>query len=67
MNLNKKGEGDTTYITEGVETGLSILEVNHKLRVFAVLGKQNFAKIDAHLLTKHVVFCVDNDGDNRRC
>nr|MBN5937220.1 conjugative transfer relaxase/helicase TraI [Legionella anisa] len=64
VNLNQNGAGDTTYITEGVETGLSILEVNNKLRVFTVLGKQNFAKIDEHILTKNVVFCIDNDGDN---
>lgn len=62
VNLNHNGEGDITYLTEGVETGLSILEVNPKARVLTVLGKENFAKINLHQLTNSVVLCVDNDG-----
>lgn len=64
VNLNHKGEGDTTYLTEGVETGLSILEVNPKAKVLTVLGKENFASIDTNQLTKNVVICLDNDGIN---
>lgn len=62
VNLNHQGSGDITYLTEGVETGLSILEVNPKARVFTVLGKENFSKIKVDQLTKDVVLCVDNDG-----
>ena len=62
VNLNNSGEGDVTYLTEGVETGLSILEINPKARVFTVLGKENFAKINLKQLTKDVVLCIDNDG-----
>jgi len=62
VNLNHKGEGDITYLTEGVETGLSILEVNPKARVLTVLGKENFAKVNLSQLTKEVILCVDNDG-----
>ena len=64
VNLNHKGEGDITFLTEGVETGLSILEVSPKARVLTVLGKENFASVNAEQLTKHVVICVDNDGES---
>tara|TARA_B100000678_G_scaffold291638_1_gene310256 strand:+ start:26550 stop:32435 length:5886 start_codon:yes stop_codon:yes gene_type:complete len=62
VNLNHKGEGEITYLTEGVETGLSILESNPKARVLTVLGKENFAKVNVNQLTNEVVLCVDNDG-----
>lgn len=62
VNLNNNGKGDTVYITEGVETGLSILQVNEKAPVYAVLGKSNFANIDTKNLPDNVILCVDNDG-----
>lgn len=63
VNLNHRGEGDLTYYTEGVETGLSLLEGNPKSRVFTVLGKENFGNIKLDKIpTKKVVICVDNDG-----
>lgn len=64
VNLNQKGEGDTTYLTEGVETGLSLLEIDNKRRVLAVLGKENFYKINEKLLTQKVILCIDSDGKN---
>ena len=65
VNLNRKGNSDVTYITEGVETGLSIAESNPKARVFTVLGKSNFKNINASLVpTKKIILCVDNDGNN---
>lgn len=63
VNLNRKGTSDITYFTEGVETGLSILEVDNTAKVRVVLGKQNFKNINPSDATKQVVFCVDNDGD----
>ncbi len=63
VNLNRQGTSDITYFTEGVETGLSILEVDNTAKVRAVLGKQNFKKINPNDATKKVVLCVDNDGD----
>ncbi|MCE3043700.1 conjugative transfer relaxase/helicase TraI [Legionella sp. 16cNR16C] len=62
VNLNNNGKGDTAYLTEGVETGLSILHVNEKAPVYAVLGKANFANIDTKNLPDKVILCVDNDG-----
>lgn len=62
VNLNKKGEGDTVYFTEGIETGLSILQANDKYPVYAVLGKANFFNINPKELPNNVVLCVDNDG-----
>lgn len=51
-----------TYITEGIETGLSVRDAVQNERVIAVLGKQNMASIDINLLTDKVVLCLDNDG-----
>lgn len=51
-----------TYITEGIETGLSVRDAVQNERVIAVLGKQNIASIDLNLLTNKVVLCLDNDG-----
>ena len=65
VNLNIKGEGDTCYYTEGVETGLSIVTANAKARVYTVLGKENFATINVNdIPAKNIVLCVDNDGEN---
>lgn len=62
VNLNHRGKGDIAYFTEGVETGLSILQTNEHARVYAVLGKANFSNIDPNECPKHVVICLDNDG-----
>ncbi len=64
VELNKNHKGGKTYVTEGVETGLSILEVNPTARVIAVLGKSNFANLRLSGLNKELVFCLDNDGVN---
>ncbi|WP_211269266.1 toprim domain-containing protein, partial [Legionella bozemanae] len=53
---------DIAYFTEGIETGLSILQVDEYARVYAVLGKANFSNIDPKNSPKQVVFCLDNDG-----
>ncbi len=53
-----------TYITEGVETGLSVANASLHSNVITTLGKSNFSKIDPEILTKDVVFCLDNDGKN---
>ncbi|HAT7956507.1 TPA: conjugative transfer relaxase/helicase TraI [Legionella pneumophila] len=62
VNLNHRGKGDIAYFTEGIETGLSILETNEHARVYAVLGKANFSNIDPKDIPKQVVICLDNDG-----
>jgi len=51
-----------TYLAEGVETALSIRDAVQHERVVAVLGKQNFAKVDPALTTQNIVLCLDNDG-----
>lgn len=62
VNLNHQGKGDMAYFTEGVETGLSILQANEHARVYAVLGKANFSNIDPKDSPKQVIICLDNDG-----
>jgi len=62
VDLNNKSTESKIYLTEGLETGLSLLEANPKARVMTVLGKENFKTVDLSRLTNHVVFCVDNDG-----
>ena len=55
-------EDAITYITEGIETGLSVRDAVQNERVFVSLGKQNMASIDPNLLTNKIVLCLDNDG-----
>ncbi|HAU1484343.1 TPA: conjugative transfer relaxase/helicase TraI [Legionella pneumophila] len=57
-----KGHESVTYITEGVETGLSVRDAVQNERVIATLGKENFVNIDMALLTDKIVICMDNDG-----
>ena len=64
VNLNTESIQKTTYLTEGTETGLSLLNASKDARVMTVLGKENFNNIDLSRLTDNVVLCVDNDGDN---
>lgn len=51
-----------TYITEGIETGLSVRDAVQNERVLVSLGKQNMTSIDPNLLTNKIVLCLDNDG-----
>ena len=60
--LNKASKSKTTYLSEGIETGLSILETNPNFKIHALLSKSNFLNVNLSKLTEHVVFCVDNDG-----
>lgn len=62
IELNKKGLRDTTYLTEGVETGLALLESEKNARVLALLSKSNFSNVNLTQLGNHVVICLDNDG-----
>ena len=63
IELNKTSTSNTTYLTEGVETGLSILAGDPNAKVLAMVGKKNFNKVDLTRLTDSVVLCLDNDGD----
>lgn len=51
-----------SFITEGIETGLSVREALKNGDVFAVLGKSNFRHLDPQSLKQTVVLCLDNDG-----
>ncbi len=62
VELNTHHKSDKVYVSEGVETGLSILECDKNARVVTVLGKSNFRKLKLSGLQKNIVFCVDNDG-----
>ncbi len=64
VNLNTESVQKTTYLTEGTETGFSLLSASKDARVMTVLGKENFNNIDLSRLTDNVVMCVDNDGEN---
>ncbi|RUQ96664.1 conjugative transfer relaxase/helicase TraI [Legionella septentrionalis] len=63
IELNKHGNTDVTFLTEGVETGLSILESDKNANVLALLSKSNFANVNLKQLGNHVVLCLDNDGE----
>lgn len=55
-----------SFITEGIETGLSVKDAVKKLKnsdVFATLGKTNFLRISTDNLGQKVIFCLDNDGE----
>ncbi len=60
--LNHAAELSITYLAEGIETGLSLVEANKKAHVLAVLGKSNFANIHLDQLADKVVLCLDHDG-----
>ncbi len=62
VDLNTKADKSVTYLAEGIETGLSILNVDKKAHVLAVLGKSNFANISLGRLADKVVLALDNDG-----
>jgi hypothetical protein len=51
-----------TFIAEGVETGLSVLQAFPGDLVMATLGKSNLARIDPDTLTDRVILVLDNDG-----
>ena len=55
-----------TFVAEGTETALSVLQVLPGDRVMATLGKGNLARIDPDLVTKKVVLVLDNDGTSYR-
>lgn len=61
--LNKKHNNGITYVAEGVETGMSILEAKPDARVIVTFGVSNFKNVKFSLLGKAVCFCLDNDGD----
>ncbi len=42
----------SSFVSEGVETGLTVCQVVEKCHVVAVLGKNNYAKIDPAILHK---------------
>lgn len=63
VELNKVSVSEITYLAEGIETGLSILEGDKNARVMAVLSKSNFLNVDLNQLTNNVVLALDNDGD----
>ncbi|MEI8055095.1 MAG: Ti-type conjugative transfer relaxase TraA [bacterium] len=66
VHLQKQGaaiESKTSYIAEGVETGLSIKDaIGPNANIAVTLGKSNFANIDPQSIGQKIVFCLDNDG-----
>lgn len=62
VELNHDSTKEISYLTEGIETGLSILNVDKKAHVLSVLGKANFQKVNPEQLSDQVILCLDNDG-----
>ena len=63
IDLNRQATSGPTYLTEGVETGLSLLQADASADVKAMLSKSNFLNVDLTQLNGKVVLCLDNDGD----
>lgn len=63
IELNRGTKESVTYLAEGVETGLSIAQVERDAKILAVLSKSNFTKVNINQLTDKVVLCLDNDGN----
>jgi hypothetical protein len=61
VDLNTNADKSVTYLAEGVETGLSILNTHRNAHVLAVLGKSNFVNMNVDKLSDKVVICLDND------
>ncbi|OJX14342.1 MAG: hypothetical protein BGO77_05680 [Caedibacter sp. 37-49] len=60
----QKGEG-ATYVAEGIETALSLKEVQIKGRILVTLGLSNMSNISAHLNKEDsIVLCADADDPN---
>ncbi|GEM_PF-1330419 len=65
VNLSRNIKNrQVTYLTEGVETGLSIQQSIDNGNVEVVLGQSNFKHPCLKNMAKHVVLCLDNDGTN---
>merc|ERR1712226_1264164 len=57
-------EQDFTFVCEGVETGLSVVQAFPGEYVLVSLGKGNLAKLDLDMMTDRVVLVMDNDGQH---
>ena len=55
-----------TFVAEGTETALSVLQVLPGDRVLATLGKGNLARLDPDMVSTRVVLVLDNDGTSYR-
>ena len=49
------------HLAEGPETGLSILALNPKARVYITCSLSNIANVGIHGTPDKVIFCADND------
>ena len=68
--LNQGKNANETYIVEGPETGLSILETKPDATIKVSLSQSNMAKV-AHELSSEtegqkIVLCLDNDEDKKK-
>lgn len=63
VNLSRNIKNkQVSYLAEGVETGLSVLQSVDNGNVEVVLGISNFKHSNMKNLAKNVVLCLDNDG-----
>lgn len=66
VNLSYHNEkAQETLICEGVETGLSIKEVYPNKSIMVTFGIQNFTNFPLNQAGEKIIFCLDNDGNNK--
>jgi conjugative transfer relaxase protein TraI len=58
-----KSPASPTLICEGIETGLSLREADGEKTIKATLSLSNFLNIPKNLVSKEIIFCLDNDGE----
>jgi len=62
VTVQKGDSSKPTLVCEGIETGLSLREIDKEKTIQVTLGVANFKSIYSE--SKNVIFCLDNDGDN---
>jgi len=62
--VNKGHNSETVYITEGVETALSVRDALPQYKIVATLSASRLYDIPLSPETKRVVICADEDGPN---
>jgi Ti-type conjugative transfer relaxase TraA len=68
VELTRNKFANRVYITEGIETGLSIAQAAPKARVICTLGISNMKNIDlsgTEMKGKEIILCADNDTDKQ--
>jgi Ti-type conjugative transfer relaxase TraA len=62
VTLQQGKKHQPVFITEGIETGLSIKEANVQGSILASLGISNMLNVAHQFKDRKIIFCADNDG-----